>query len=67
MIYEHFAASHTHYARVSEVPYLIGFSDPNYFKTCFKKEFDENHSQIGDLRNSNRLGFALFYSTLEAD
>jgi len=34
-------------ARVSEVAYLTGFSDPNYFTTCFKKEFGENPSQIG--------------------
>jgi signal transduction histidine kinase/DNA-binding response OmpR family regulator/ligand-binding sensor domain-containing protein len=33
--------------RVSEVAYLTGFSDPNYFATCFKKEFGENPSQIG--------------------
>jgi len=34
-------------ARVSEVAYLTGFSDPNYFTSCFKKEFGENPSQIG--------------------
>ncbi len=33
--------------RVSEAAYLTGFSDPNYFTTCFKKEFGENPSQIG--------------------
>jgi DNA-binding response OmpR family regulator/signal transduction histidine kinase/ligand-binding sensor domain-containing protein len=32
--------------RVSEAAYQTGFSDPNYFTTCFKKEFGENPSQI---------------------
>jgi signal transduction histidine kinase/DNA-binding response OmpR family regulator/ligand-binding sensor domain-containing protein len=32
--------------RVSEAAYQSGFSDPNYFTTCFKKEFGENPSQI---------------------
>jgi signal transduction histidine kinase/CheY-like chemotaxis protein/ligand-binding sensor domain-containing protein/AraC-like DNA-binding protein len=32
--------------RVSDVAYLTGFSDPNYFTICFKKEFGENPSQI---------------------
>lgn len=34
--------------RVSEAAYQTGFSDPNYFTTCFKKEFGENPSQIGN-------------------
>ncbi|MBN1950009.1 MAG: response regulator [Bacteroidales bacterium] len=33
--------------RVSEAAYQTGFSDPNYFTTCFKKEFGQNPSQIG--------------------
>ena len=33
--------------RVSEAAYQTGFSDPNYFTSCFKKEFGENPSQIG--------------------
>ncbi len=33
--------------RVSEAAYQTGFSDPNYFTTCFKKEFGENPSKIG--------------------
>jgi len=33
--------------RVSEAAYHTGFSDPNYFTTCFKKEFGENPSQVG--------------------
>ncbi len=33
--------------RVSEAAYQTGFSDPNYFTTCFKKEFGENPSQVG--------------------
>ncbi len=33
--------------RVSEAAYQTGFNDPNYFTTCFKKEFGENPSQIG--------------------
>jgi len=32
--------------RVSDVAYQTGFSDPNYFTICFKKEFGENPSQI---------------------
>jgi signal transduction histidine kinase/DNA-binding response OmpR family regulator/ligand-binding sensor domain-containing protein len=35
-----------HGMRVSEAAYHAGFSDPNYFTTCFKKEFGENPSQI---------------------
>ena len=35
--------------RVSEAAYRTGFNDPNYFTTCFKKEFGENPSQIGTL------------------
>jgi signal transduction histidine kinase/DNA-binding response OmpR family regulator len=31
--------------RVSEAAYQTGFSDPNYFTTCFKKEFGKNPSQ----------------------
>lgn len=31
---------------VSEVSYKTGFSDPNYFTTCFKKQFGKNPSQI---------------------
>jgi AraC-like DNA-binding protein len=33
--------------RVSEAAYQTGFSDPNYFTSCFKKEFGENPSQVG--------------------
>ncbi len=33
-------------SRVSEAAYQTGFSDPNYFTICFKKEFGENPSQI---------------------
>ena len=32
--------------RVSEAAYQTGFSDPNYFTICFKKEFGKNPSQI---------------------
>ncbi len=32
--------------RVSEAAYQTGFSDPNYFTTCFRKEFGENPSKI---------------------
>lgn len=35
--------------RVSEAAYQTGFSDPNYFTTCFKKEFGENPSQVSIL------------------
>ena len=42
--------------RVSEAAYQTGFSDPNYFTICFKKEFGENPSQItapaGDSNNT---------------
>ena len=33
-------------SRVSDVAYQTGFSDPNYFTICFKKEFGENPSKI---------------------
>ena len=43
--------------RVSEAAYQTGFSDPNYFTICFKKEFGENPSQIAssvkDITNSS--------------
>ena len=32
--------------RVSEAAYETGFTDPNYFTVCFKKEFGENPSTI---------------------
>jgi signal transduction histidine kinase/DNA-binding response OmpR family regulator/ligand-binding sensor domain-containing protein len=32
--------------RVSEAAYQTGFSDPNYFTTCFRKEFGETPSQV---------------------
>jgi signal transduction histidine kinase/DNA-binding response OmpR family regulator len=32
--------------RVSEAAYMTGFSDPNYFTVCFRKEFGENPSQV---------------------
>ncbi len=32
--------------RVSEAAYSTGFTDPNYFTVCFKKEFGENPSRI---------------------
>ncbi len=35
-------------ARVSDVAYQTGFSDPNYFTICFKKEFGENPSKVGE-------------------
>lgn len=38
--------------RVSEAAYQTGFSDPNYFTICFKKEFGENPSQIATLREA---------------
>ena len=34
-------------SRVSEVAYRTGFSDPNYFTICFKKEFGESPSKVG--------------------
>lgn len=37
---------HTKGLRVSEAAFETGFSDPNYFTTCFKKEFGKNPSQI---------------------
>jgi AraC-like DNA-binding protein len=39
--------------RVSEAAYQIGFNDPNYFTSCFKKEFGENPSQISSLKESS--------------
>jgi DNA-binding response OmpR family regulator/signal transduction histidine kinase len=47
--------------RVSEAAYQTGFSDPNYFTICFKKEFGENPSQITssvkDSTNSSHVEF----------
>ena len=37
--------------RVAEAAYQTGFSDPNYFTICFKKEFGENPSQIASSNN----------------
>lgn len=31
---------------VNEASYKVGFSDPNYFTTCFKKQFGKNPSKI---------------------
>lgn len=31
---------------VSEVAYMVGFSDPKYFSTCFKKQFGNSPSKI---------------------
>lgn len=31
---------------VSEVAYTVGFSDPKYFSTCFKKHFGTNPSKV---------------------
>jgi len=39
--------------RVSEAAYQTGFNDPNYFTTCFKKEFGENPSQIGSIQKES--------------
>ena len=25
---------------ISEIIYMVGFSDPKYFRTCFKKQFE---------------------------
>ena len=33
-------------SRVSDVAYKTGFSDPNYFTLCFKKEFGKNPSKV---------------------
>ncbi len=39
-------------SRVSEVTYMVGFSDPNYFTLCFKKEFGENPSRVAQSSGS---------------
>ncbi len=33
-------------SRVSDIAYKTGFSDPNYFTLCFKKEFGKNPSKV---------------------
>lgn len=33
---------------VSEVAYMVGFSDPKYFSTCFKKQFGVSPSKFGN-------------------
>lgn len=32
--------------RVSDLAYMVGFKDPKYFATCFKKDFDIQPSEI---------------------
>jgi signal transduction histidine kinase/DNA-binding response OmpR family regulator len=39
--------------RVSEAAYQTGFNDPNYFTTCFRKEFGENPSQVAQITKNN--------------
>jgi AraC-like DNA-binding protein len=31
---------------VSEVAYRVGFSDPKYFSTCFKKQFGISPTKV---------------------
>lgn len=37
---------------VSEVAYMVGFSDPKYFSTCFKKQFGISPSKFGSAPQS---------------
>lgn len=30
---------------ITEVIFMVGFSDPKYFRTCFKKQFGKNPSE----------------------
>lgn len=36
----------THSYNISEVAYMVGFSDPKYFSTCFKKQFGFSPSKV---------------------
>lgn len=36
----------THTYNISEVAYMVGFSDPKYFSTCFKKQFGVSPSKV---------------------
>lgn len=36
----------THSYIISEVAYMVGFSDPKYFSTCFKKQFGYSPSKV---------------------
>ena len=38
--------------RVSDLAYRVGFSDPKYFATCFKKEFGVQPSEFIDAQHS---------------
>lgn len=38
----------TNMYNVSEVAYMVGFSDPKYFSTCFKKHFGVSPSKLGN-------------------
>lgn len=40
----------TNLYNVNEVAYMVGFSDPKYFSTCFKKQFGISPSKF---RNGN--------------
>ncbi|MDE6239638.1 MAG: helix-turn-helix transcriptional regulator, partial [Muribaculaceae bacterium] len=32
--------------QISEVAYMVGFADPKYFSTCFKKQFGVSPSKL---------------------
>lgn len=44
----------SHDYSITEVIFMVGFSDPKYFRTCFKKQFNKTPSQfVADFRNES--------------
>jgi AraC-like DNA-binding protein len=40
---------------ITEVIFMVGFSDPKYFRTCFKKLFDKTPSEyLSSFKNNHK-------------
>ncbi len=40
--------------RISDVAYMVGFTDPKYFSKCFKKEYNINPAEMLNNINSEK-------------